>query len=327
MAERIAFVTGGTGFIGEKLVRALLAKGDRVRCLVRTESRGAALKTAGAELVAGDVTDQRVLESAMRGATVAYHLAAVYDVGVVDRAVMQHTNVDGTRAFLGALQTSGVPRGVYVSTTAALGPAESGESDKVVEYDGPYPSQYHRTKAMAHRVAREAQKRGLPLIIVCPAYVYGPGDNGPGGRFVRDLIRKRVPGLLTDPAWFSYVHVDDVVDGLVRAGENGRMGATYVLSGEAESVTGFARRVADLAKVRMPFLSFPPLLAAGTGLVLDAITRVTGVRFPISKEAVAVAARKRWLHSHEPATRELGWTPRTLAVGLPETVSWFLASN
>src|SRR5687767_8373008 len=252
MSERVVFLTGGTGFIGTRLVRRLLANGMQVRCLVRSAARAESLRAAGAELLVGEITDQGILETGMRGCVLAYHLAAVYDIGVIDRNAMEHTNVDGTRAFLGALQTSAVTKGIYVSTTAALGPSESGESDRIAEYGGPYPSHYHRTKATAHRLAREAQKRGVPLIIVCPAFVYGPGDNGPGGRFMRDLLRKRVPGLLTDPAWFSYVHVDDVVDGLMLAGERGRIGATYVLSGEAESVTGFAKRVTQIARIRPP---------------------------------------------------------------------------
>jgi nucleoside-diphosphate-sugar epimerase len=327
MSERVVFLTGGTGFIGTRLVRRLLASGMQVRCLVRSAARAESLRAAGAQLLVGEITDQGILETGMRGCALAYHLAAVYDIGVIDRNAMEHTNVDGTRAFLGALQTSSVTRGIYVSTTAALGPSESGESDRITEYSGPFPSHYHRTKATAHRLAREAQKRGVPLIIVCPAFVYGPGDNGPGGRFMSDLLRKRVPGLLTDPAWFSYVHVDDVVEGLILAGEHGRIGATYVLSGEAESVTGFARRVAQLAEIKPPLLRFPPFMASATGTLLDAMTRLTGLKFPISREAVAVTAGHRWLHTHEPATKELNWKPRSLAQGLPETVNWFLAQS
>ena len=111
------------------------------------------------------------------------------------------------------------------------------------------------------------------------------------------------------------------------AGDRGRTGATFVLSGEAESVTGFARRVSHLALVKPPFLSFPPVLAAATGVLLDAVTRITGLRFPISREAVAVSAGHRWLHTHTPATNELNWKPRSLAEGLPETVNWFLTHS
>jgi dihydroflavonol-4-reductase len=234
---------------------------------------------------------------------------------------MERSNVEGTRAFLDSAAATGIEKAVYVSTTVALGPAQDGEN--IEAYDGPYPSVYHRTKAEAHRIARAVQGRGLPLVIACPAYVYGPRDQGPTGRFIRDLLRKRVPGLLTDPGWFSFVHVDDVAGGLRMAGQQGQTGATYVFSGDPESMNGFAQRVTKLAGVRPPLLRFPPVMAALTGRVLDGVTRATGVRFPITREAVAATAHDRWLHSNARARHEFGWQPRSLDVGLPETVSWF----
>jgi nucleoside-diphosphate-sugar epimerase len=229
---RDVFVTGGTGFIGRRLVNALLARGDRVRVLVRTPSAARDLEAAGVRLVQGEITDEIALAHGVAGVSLSFHLAAVYDVGVVDMGAMERINVDGTTAFLRAVRDGGVARAVYVSTTAALGPAsDRAESGAQAEYRGPYPSLYHRTKARAHAIARAAQAGGLPLVIVCPAYVYGPGDRGPGGRFVLDLLRGRVPGLLSEPATFSYVHVDDVVKGLLAASERGRVGETYILSG------------------------------------------------------------------------------------------------
>jgi dihydroflavonol-4-reductase len=116
--------------------------------------------------------------------------------------------------------------------------------------------------------------------------------------------------------------VDDVVAGLVAAGERGVPGATYVLSGEQASFNDVALRVAELAGVRPPPLRMPTGVAVAAGTVLDALARVTKLRFPISVEAVRSGTRDRWLHGHERATRELDWHPRPLAEGLPETVAW-----
>lgn len=322
MSAPLVFLTGATGFIGLRLAEQLHATGARLRCLVRSAAKAARLRVFNAEIVEGEVTDRAAMGRGMRGCTLACHLAAIYDLGVVDPKALERTNVEGTRAFLDSVAATGIPKAVYVSTTVALGPADDGQN--VEAYAGPYPSVYHRTKAEAHRLAREAQARGLPLVIVCPAYVYGPGDQGPAGRFIRDLLRGRVPGLLTDPAWFSFVHVDDVASGLRLAGEQGQPGATYILSGEAESMSGFAERVAKLGGVRAPLLRFPPVLAAFTGRVLDGVARATGVRFPITREGVESTAHHHWLHSNARARHEFGWQPRPLEVGLPETVSWFL---
>lgn len=316
------YVTGATGFIGGRLVRRLLERGDKVRCLVRSPQKAEALRALGAELMVGDITDEQAHRDGLRDAKLAFHLAAVYDVGVVDAAMLARTNVLGTRAFLAALRRQATPRAVYVSSTVALGPSNHGEAEPRDAYAGPYPSEYHRTKAEAHRAARaEQQQRGLPLIIVCPSFVYGPGDQGPGGRFVRDLIRRSVPGLLLEPASFSYVHVDDVVTGLVAAGDRGRVGEVYLLTGEGMTMNEFAARVAKLAGVRLPALRFPAPLAKLTGTVLDAVARPTGWRFPISREAVATTSHDEWLHTRTRATRDLDYQPRSVDQGLPETVA------
>ncbi|MBI4409007.1 MAG: NAD-dependent epimerase/dehydratase family protein [Gemmatimonadetes bacterium] len=327
MTARTAFLTGATGFIGGRLAQELAARGTHLRCLVRSRSDTADLERLGAELVPGEVTDEAALARGLDGADVAFHLAAIYDLGVVDAAALERVNVGGTRAFLAAAERARA-RLVYVSTTAALGPTPAGGAgDESSEFGArPYPSTYHRTKAEAHRLAREAQRRGLPLVIVCPAVVYGPGDRGPNGRFLRDLIAGRIPGLLVPSGWFSYVHVDDVADGLILAVERGRTGEVYVLSGEERAFNDFAAEVARLAGRRAPRLRFPAPLALATGAVLDLIGRLTGRRMPLSREGVAVAAG-RWLHSHDKATRELGWNPRPLRAGLPETVAWLLETR
>jgi nucleoside-diphosphate-sugar epimerase len=323
---REVFLTGATGFIGGRLAKALAARGDKLRCLVRNTAAARHLESMGARLIQGDVTDDIALQYGLDGVDIAYHLAAIYDVGLVDKAAMERVNVDGTRAFLLVAESARVPRLVYVSTTAALGPARDGESEDTREYDGPYPTVYHRTKAHAHRYARRAQERGLPLIIVCPSIVYGPGDRGPGGRFMADLLRGRIPGLLADSGWYSYVHVDDVVRGLIAAGDRGRPGETYILSGEPASVNDFADRVARVGGVSAPRMRLPIGLARATGTVLDTVGRATGLRFPISRESVDSSARHRWVHGHSLATKELGWTPRSLDEGLGETVAWFQSS-
>jgi dihydroflavonol-4-reductase len=320
----LVFLTGATGFIGSRLARRLAERGWRLRCLVRPSSRTAELEALGAELVRAELTDAAALTAAMEGADLAYHLAALYDIGVVDAAEMERVNVRGTRAFLDAVARTGVPRAVYVSTTVALGPVPQGSGDENTVHSGRPRSVYERTKLEAHRLARAAQARGLPLLVACPANVYGPGDDGPNGRFIADLLKGHLPGLPTRPSWFSYVHVDDVAEGLVRVGEQGAPGSLYVLSGEEASLNDFARRAAALAGKRAPLLRFPPVAIRATGSVLDAISRATGLRFPITRENAETAAGLRWLHAHDRATDELGWTPRGLDAGLPETVSWFL---
>jgi dihydroflavonol-4-reductase len=321
------YITGATGFIGSRVARGLIARGEPIRCLVRSEARGAELRALGAELIVGDAADRETHERGLHGAAAALHLAAIYDVGIVDGRELERVNADGTRALLAAAEHTRTPRVVYVSTTAALGPVAEAPTEPREAYPGPYPSEYHRTKADAHRSARTAQRAGQPIIIVCPSFAYGPGDQGPAGRFVLDLINCKVPALLSSPAWFSYVFVDDVATGIIAALDRGSMGEVYVLSGDAVSVNDYAEQVAALAHVRPPRLRVPAILARWTSVGLDLIARATGLRFPMSVETVKIGSVERWLHTHERARRDLGFQPRSLAAGLPETVAWAIASG
>ncbi len=320
---RTVLLTGATGFIGARLARRLAERGDRLRCWARATSRTDALEALGAEIVRGELTDAGGLAGALAGVDLAYHLAAIYDLGVVDSRRMERVNVGGTRAFLEAIERAATPRAVHVSTAAALGSVSGESGDEETEHGPESCSAYERTKVEAHRLARAAQARGVPLVIVCPAIVYGPGDRSPNGRYMASLLRGRIPGLPLHPSWLSYVHVDDVADGLVRAGLSGCAGATYVLSGEDCSFNDFSREVAALAGRRAPRLRLPGAAARATGAVLDLVSRMTGLRFSITRESAAFTTGQRWLHSHERATRELGWQPRSLAEGLPETIAWF----
>lgn len=308
------YITGGTGFIGSRVARRLLERGERIRLLVRSRVRTGSLEALGAEIVEGDVSDRSAHERGLAGATAAIHLAAIYQVGVVDAAALERANVEGTRVFLDAAARAGLPKAVYISTTAALGPADGTEPRDA--YTGPYHSVYHRTKSEAHRLARAAQAAGAPLVIVCPSFVYGPGDEGPAGQFVDDLRARKVPALLNDPSSFSYVYVDDVVSGIIAALDRGRVGEVYVLSGEATDMNDFAERVTGRMGVKAPVLRLPVALVRPASVALDGISRLTGVRFPITNEAVRTTAGDRWLHTHERAANDLGYAPRPLSDGL-----------
>jgi nucleoside-diphosphate-sugar epimerase len=171
------FVTGATGFIGGVLARQLVEAGHTVHALVRTAAKADALRALGARLYDGDITAPDTLAPGMRGVDGVFHVAAWYTLGTPGRAVARRVNVDGTRHVLEAMRALSIPKGVYTSTIAVNSDTRGQVVDESYRYDGPFISEYERTKWAAHyEVAVPMQRAGLPLVIVQPCIVYGPGD-------------------------------------------------------------------------------------------------------------------------------------------------------
>lgn len=235
--SRVVFVTGGSGFIGRPLVAQLLRDGWTVRALVPDPTEAGARYVAGlgATLVSGTVHDGATLRTAMAGADVVVHAAGHYELGVsgAARSRMQHTNVEGTRTVLAAARSAGVARAVYVSSTMAFGDSGPAPRDETWPRVSPYGSCYEYTKSLAHEVARQAERDGLPVVYVAPNAVIGPNDHSVWGWFVRMYLHR----LLAPMGWapetiLGCVYVDDVADGIARAAARGVPGRTYFLSGE-----------------------------------------------------------------------------------------------
>ncbi|MFW6084508.1 MAG: NAD-dependent epimerase/dehydratase family protein, partial [Gemmatimonadota bacterium] len=186
------FLTGGTGFIGSRVARRLVERGDEVVALARNPDAPAArsLADVGVELARGDITVPGTLRQPVRGVDGVFHLAAWYRVGDdADRAAA--INVDGTRNVLEAMREFDVPKGVYTSTLAVNSDTDGRRLHESYRHDGPHLSAYDETKWRAHHeVARPMIERGLPLVIVMPGAVYGPGDTSQLG----DLLRRAARG-------------------------------------------------------------------------------------------------------------------------------------
>ncbi|HEV2685825.1 MAG TPA: NAD-dependent epimerase/dehydratase family protein [Actinomycetota bacterium] len=257
-----AFVTGGTGFIGGRMVERLLDDGWDVTALVRSPERAARIRERGATLVPGDVTEPETFSQAIKGADAVFHLAAYYALGVSDREQMMRINVDGTKAVLRAAGEAAVPRILYCSSIAALGSGPPGSvGDETREHHGDFPSIYEESKWRAHQIALGLAKEGLPIVSVMPGAVYGPGDVS----FISVLLglyaRRRLVVCSFRDAAASWVHVDDVVDGMVRASEKAPAGETYVLGGDNESIGGLLERVAPYTGIKPPRLWVPDWVA------------------------------------------------------------------
>lgn len=317
-------VTGATGFVGGALARLLGTEGHEVVALVRSADGAARLAHQGYGIVRGGLDDAEALGRLLEGADGLFHVAGWYRLGVEDDAEAVRANVDGTRAVLTAAAEAGTARCVYTSTLAVNSDTRGAVRDESFAYTGPHLSVYDRTKAQAHRVALAMAADGLPLVVVMPGLVYGPGDTSQTGALLAAVLRgERV--LVPRTGRVCWAHVDDVARGHLLAMERGRLGETYMLAGPAHGLAEALTVAAHEGGGRPP-TSVPGalvrLLAAGS----SAVRRVASLPATYRAESLR-AALATYLGTAEKARRDLGWEPRPLAVGMAETVRDLLTQD
>lgn len=318
-------VTGGTGFIGGHLIRQLVAGGHDVVALVRTPSAALELDELGVESVTGDILDAASLRPPMDGVDGVFHLAAWYRVGARDSSVAEAINVQGTRNVLETARETGVGRIVYTSTIAVFGDTGGRRVDESYRHDGPWLTEYDRTKWLAHyQVALPLIEAGLPAVIVQPGLVYGPGDRSNVGDVLRDYLRGRLP--LTPVQGGCWAHVADTARGHIQAMERGQPGASYVIGGECYMWPDVLHMAAGITGIRPPRYRLPPPAALAVSLLLKPVARVLPLPQMYHPETLRLAAGVTYWADDGRARREIGWNPRPLHDGLASTLDAELAA-
>ena len=325
-----ALVTGGTGFIGSHVVRALIDDGVSVRALARPGSDRRALAGLAVEIVTGDLAEPNSLARPLAGVEVLYHVAADYRLWAPDPAVLYRVNVDGTRALLRAAGAAGVSRVVYTSSVGTLGIPSAGrpgtEATPVRLED--MVGDYKRSKFLGEREAEEAAARGLPVVIVNPSAPVGPGDwkPTPTGRMLVDYLKGRMLAYLD--TGLNIVHVRDVARGHLLAAARGRPGERYIL-GHVDGNLGLRaifERLAPYTGVPAPRARLPHGVALALATGAELLSRVTGREPLVAKTAVRMAA-KRMFFDPSRAVRELGLPQTPVDQALRDAVDWFWANG
>src|SRR5437870_3261632 len=267
------FLTGATGFVMGAVARRLRAREDDVVALVRSRARGRDLAALGCELVQGNIVDLGpAAADRLRACDALVHGAAIYEIGVTAarRRAMEETNVTGTRRILEAARDADVRRVVYVSTIAAFGNTHGAVVAEGYAATAPPTSAYEDTKRRAHGIALEFAHAGLPIVIVQPGQVYGPNDHSAVGANLRALAKGRLRYRALGGVGLSFVHVDDLADGILRALDQGRSGECYVLGGEIARLDDAYRAVAQATGRTLPLFVIPDwLLRMAARLVPD----------------------------------------------------------
>ncbi|CAN5502855.1 NAD-dependent epimerase/dehydratase family protein [soil metagenome] len=313
-------VTGGTGFIGSHVVKQLAARGDDLRLLVREGRDTSHLDDLDWERAEGDVTDRASVRLATDDVSRVFHIAGTTSMRASDRDRVFAVNVGGTRIVMEEALRAGVLRVVHTSSCSAVGTAPpNGTIDETEPFKiGHLGIAYVNSKHDAETEAMRAAARGLPVVVVNPAFVLGPDDpTGTSNRLVSRLLLRRVPAYLD--GGLNIVDVRDVAAGHLLADERGEEGERYLLAGRNFTIQ---RLFADLS--RIAGVPQPPVRASGhlATLVVEALAK-TGIPMPVNADEVR-SATKWWTYSNEKAARGLGWHPRPHEETLADTVAWQL---
>lgn len=319
-------ITGSTGFIGMELAKTLAARGHRLHLLVRSPEKAKSLLRDGVTLYRGDITDIDSLEAAMIGTTYVFHLAALAKQVSDDPADFEHINVEGTRNVLECALRHNIRKVVYTSTAGVFGttgPDE--EADENRKKPDSYTTEYERTKKISEEICMEYGTKGLDISLTYPTRVFGPGvitESNAVTKIISLYIRGKWRIIPGDGHTFgNYVFVEDVVNGLILAMENGGNGEGYILGGHNVTFNELFRAIRSCSeqKYRLIHIPYPILWLAGA--VLMTVSKLTHTPPLITPAWVRRYLLHRRLSSAK-AINDLGYRITPLNEGITRTIEW-----
>lgn len=332
MEARSAFVTGATGLLGSNLTRELVARGWKVRALVRSpEKAQKILGDVELELVTEDLVNVSRYAEALEGVDTVFHTAAYfreyYQPGN-EWEKMRQINVDATMELVQEAEKRGVRRFVHTSSSGVIETRTTdGES---ADESAPFSSfaeenLYFKTKVLVEQeIAGFLERSKLDVVLVLPGWMMGPGDAGPtsAGQLILDLMEGKLPGVINGGT--SAVDARDVAKAMIAAADKGARGERYLVAGRLTTLVEIARTLEEVTGTPMPKRVIPRPVAMIIAHLSDFTARITG---GVSKMPVAgiKTLSERVSLSSEKAKRELGATFRPLSETLGDAVAWYRA--
>ncbi|MBJ6763487.1 NAD-dependent epimerase/dehydratase family protein [Myxococcaceae bacterium JPH2] len=314
-------VTGATGLIGNAIAHRLAARGDRVRALVRDPVKAARLLPGDVELVRGDITEPTSLPSALRGVECVFHAAGMPEQWLRDERLFDQVNRQGTVHVLQAALDAGVRRVVYTSTMDVFAAPRGGVVVETNLDTAPKPTAYERSKQAAEREAEVIRQRGLDVVYVNPAAVYGPSPVHVAiNSLFLQVLNRQAPVL--PPGGVSVVYVDGVTDVHLAAAERGVNGERYLVADTHVSPAAFAEAILQAAGTgRRPPPTAPAFLLHALAGISAPLARGFGFTPLIAPGQLSFLLWDAHVDASK-ARRELGFQPTSLTEGVARTVAF-----
>ncbi|MDR2762587.1 MAG: NAD-dependent epimerase/dehydratase family protein [Planctomycetaceae bacterium] len=321
------FVTGGSGFIGRELLNELLRRGCVVNAFVRDPLRLSGGAIDGVNYIQGDITDKESLRRGMSGCKYVFHLAGYARNWARDKKIYDEINIVGTRNVFDIAVELGVERVVWTSTIVTFGVTPKGVvgDEKMVRVSDQFFTEYERSKAEMEREALRLSGEGVPVVIVNPTRVFGPGllsESNTVTHLISMIRGGRMPVVLNYGRNIgNYVYIDDVVTGLILAMERGRIGERYILGGENVTLRDFFSMIDKVDRVkrfRWGIYYLTPFLIA---YISEWLADVFGI-YPVFTPGWVKTFLADWSFSSKKAESELGYKPIPFEEGIRKTCQW-----
>lgn len=322
-------VTGATGFIGSQLCRRLVSDGQSVRGLHRSTSDRTILDGFEIEWIEGDLLDYRSLVQAVSQCETVVHCGGLV-ARWQDSSRMARSHTAGTQNILRASKLAGVRRTVHVSSVAALGVPRRPDGQSLIDESqvwnfDPHRWPYGYAKFQTELAVLEAVAGGLDAVIVNPSVVLGAGDVHRADDSIVELIARRKAPPILPPGGLNWVHIDDVIDGILAACAAGVTGERYILGAHNVATAAFVRELHDILGVRRPLLPIPAVayrVAAHLGVLIDRL----GI-LPIPASQLTLVGR-HFYYDMSKAERQLRFrASRSLSEAVLETRAWYRERN
>lgn len=328
MSKKI-FITGSTGFIGQKLSHTLANQGHEVTALVRSSAKAKELNHSNIKTVEGDLFSIEALERGMEGCDEVYHLAAFASIWAKDDT-FRRVNIDGTLNIINAAKKQGVKKTLVTSTAGVIGPAIDGPVNEETPRKVDFFTEYESTKHESEEQIRAFAAQGQHIVIVNPTRVYGPGPLNVSNsvtKLVKQYIEgkwKFMPGdgLSTG----NYVYVDDVINGHILAMERGRSGERYLLGGDDATYHELFDTIAELGGQKYKLYKMPLGAMLTFGKVQLFLAENFG-RQPMITPGWVKKYLYKWSVSSDKARTELGYEITPLKTGIQQTIEWLRTEN